>query len=121
MGSGRDFKKKAWRAVRLDTPCCDASLLGWDSYPGGGTVSREGQVSSAYRRTLRRTGGEGWGGRGKVQGRGRLPHPGHRILVLRKSTNLTRGTKFWLGTWSNTAPVWSFSVLQTRSPVSAVC
>ena len=65
MGSGRDFKKKAWRAVRLDTPCCNASLLGWDSYPGGGTVSREGQVSSAYRRTPggleERDGGQGEG------------------------------------------------------------
>ena len=55
------------------------------------------------------------GGGAKVQGerkpQGRLPLPGHRIPVLQKSTNFpsrTRGTKFWLGTWSNTALVWSF-------------
>ena len=38
---GKILKKEAWRAVRLDAPCCDASLLGWDSCPRAGAVSRD--------------------------------------------------------------------------------
>ena len=93
---------------------------------GLGQLSRgrgceQGLVSSACRRAPARTGGERWGAGRRFGERGNLekgfPHPGHRIPVLLKSTNFpirTRGTKFWLGTWSNTAPVWALSVLQTK-------
>ena len=61
---GEILKKEAWRAVRLDAPCCDASLLGWDSCPGAGAVSRDWSallVEGPLRGLEERDGGRGEG------------------------------------------------------------
>ena len=93
---------------------------------GLGQLSRgrgceQGLVSFACRRAPARTGGERWG-RGEGPGREEASRTAFPTQVTEfrfcrnQLTSLLEpgGTKFWLGTWSNTAPVWSLSVLQTK-------